>query len=186
MSLVFNNKNEKEEEGRIEKRLALYEARRKQEIDEKLSEYRRSEKNKAVDEVKAHADASLAKSREMFKEQHEAEKAHEVAKVARKAELVSLDDQRAAKVREIAQAQTDFESRGLLRDRAQKAEKEKGDAVLAEKDKHIAHLEKTVETLINTHTSALTEAVKHLGSASNKECVTKVVGFGPSSDSKKV
>lgn len=168
---IFNSKNEKLEMELIDKKLAVYESRRKLEIDEKLSEYRRSEKNHALDELSG---------------DHEARKAHAVAVAERTAELNALDEKKAAKSREIEQAQTDFESRGLLRDRAQKAEREKHDAIVAEKNNHIAHVEASLKTLQEQTTGLLAKAVEHLGSAADKESVTKVVGFGPSSEPKKV
>jgi hypothetical protein len=165
------SKNEKKEEAFIDKRLAVYEARRKLEIDEKLSEYRRSEKNHAVEELST---------------DHEARKSHAVAVATRKADLAALEGQKIFKIREIEQAQHDFESRGLLRDRAQKAEKEKYDAVLEEKNAHIKYVEAALKTSQEQVSGLLGKAVEHLGKAADKDAVTKVVGFGPSSEPKKV
>ena len=84
------------------------------------------------------------------------------------------------------QVDTDFESRGLLRDRACKAEKEKADAIITEKDKHIAHLEAHLKTVSEQNVGLLATLAKSLGDAAAKDAVTKVVGFGPSSEAKKV
>lgn len=170
----------------VENELSLYEKRRKLEIDETLSEYRRSEKNKSVQEVKAHSDNLISGARAAFSEEHEKDKAHAVAKAKREAEIATLEEKRLAKVAEIAQAEKDFEARGLLRDRAIKAEKEKEAAVMAEKDKHIAFLEASNKTLSEQNAGLLTKAVEALGKAADKEVMTKVVGFGPSSEPKKV
>jgi hypothetical protein len=165
------SKNEKQEQALVDKRLAVYESRRKLEIDEVLSDYRRSQKNKAVKELE---------------DSHETLKDHAVAVATRKAEISALDERKASKAREIEQVQTDFDSRGLLRDRAQKAEKEKHDAIIVEKDKHIAHVQASLKVVQEQFSGLLAEAVKSLGKAADKESVTKVVGFGPSSEPKKV
>jgi len=169
----------------VETELSLYEKRRKLEIDEALSEYRRSEKNKAVQEVKNYSDALTNNSRELFIAEHEAEKQHYMAVADYSAELASLDDLKDAKAAEIEQVEKDFEARGLLRDRAIKAEKEKENAVMAEKDKHIAFLEASNKTLSEQNTGLLSKVVEALGKAADKEAITKVVGFGPSSEPKK-
>ena len=173
-------------ESKVDNELALYEKRRKLEIDEKLSEYRRAEKNKAVDEIKAYADTEVINARKMFSDGHEAVKAFAVSKAERQTELALLDEKKAAKVAEITQVEKDFEARGLLRDRAIKAEKEKEAAIMAEKDKHIVFLEKSVETLSKQNEGILAKMAESLGKAADKESVTKVVGFGPSSEPKKV
>lgn len=158
-------------ESKVDNELALYEKRRKLEIDEKLSEYRRSEKNRAIEELAI---------------DHESRKSYAVELATRESELRVLDERVTAKVAEIAQIEKDFESRGLLRDRAIKAEKEKEAAVMVEKDKHIAFLEKQVETLSKQTDGILAKMAESLGKAADKESVTKVVGFGPSSEAKKV
>lgn len=185
MGLVFS-KDEKEEQGRIDKRLALYEAKRKQEIAEDISEFRRSQKNRAVEEILANAEAWRVDTQKKFANFHSEDKAHGVMLAMRKAEVAALDEAKATKLREIDMAQKDFEARGQLRDRAQKAEKEKSDAVLAEKDAMIAFLKTELSETKTTLNALLGKAIESLGKAADKEAVTKVVGFGPSSEPKKV
>ena len=171
---------------KVDSELDLYKGRRKLEIDEELSEWRRSQKNRATQEVMEETETIRQNAQAMTKEAHEAEKTHAVKLVSTKAELQSLEDKKTAKLAEIAQAETDFEARGLLRDRACKAEKERAELVAAEKDKHIAHLETHLKSVTDQNNGLLATLAKALGDAAGKEVTTKVVGFGPSSEPKKV
>ena len=179
-------KDQKEEEARIDKKLELYEASRKLEIDEKLSEYRRKVKNDSVDAVKVFADEIMSGARAAFSGEIKAVKSHTESVSARQTEISMLDAQIVSKKAEAVAADKDFEARGLLRERAVKAEREKDAVIIAEKDKMIALLEAQLKTVTSETTGLLKEAVKSLGSAADKEAVTKVVGFGPSSEPKKV
>ena len=177
--------NEKTKE-KIDTELSLYEKRRKLEIDEQLSEWRRSQKNRAVEEVLSETEAVRQNAQKFFMKFHEDEVSFRV-EFAEKNKTLSLLDAEIDKKKGLsAQVQTDFEARGLLRDRAAKAEKEKADAVGAEKDAMITLLKAENTDLRTNYNTLLGKAVESLGKAADKEAVTKVVGFGPSSEPRKV
>ena len=134
----------------------------------------------------AHTEEARIKKQKMFKETQAAEVEHEQKKAAYAADLATIEANIATKKALATQVDTDFESRGLLRDRACKAEKEKADAIITEKDKHIAHLEAHLKTVSEQNVGLLATLAKSLGDAAAKDAVTKVVGFGPSSEAKKV
>jgi hypothetical protein len=169
-----------------DKEIELYQNRRKLEVDESVSEWRRSQKNRAVEDVIKTAEESRIAAQKLFKTHQVDVLAHTEAVAARTAELAALDAKAEAKRAILAQVEKDYEGRGILRDRACKAEKASHDAVITEKDKHIAHLTASLKDLNEQHKGLLSVAIGHLGKAADKDAaVTKVVGFGQAIDSGK-
>ena len=174
---MFQSKSQAEREKEIDKKLAIYESRRKLEIDEALSDHRRREKNHVATEIAKVKEEASAKLLEAAKA--EAEAKAEIAKANADVELIKAKAEA---------AQKDFDARSALRDRVSKAEREASEkeiaglkAVIAAKDGVIA----TLESQITTSNEFASKAVAALGVAAAKESTTKVIGFGPSSDSKK-
>ena len=147
---------------KIDDELDLYEKGRKLRIDEELSEWRRSQKNRATDDVIA------------YTEEVRRHKLTIVGEIKDQQLQLSLIEQR------IVQAQSDYESRAQLRERTSKVEREKFEAVLAEKNTYIKHLEGENANLVKESEGILLKLTEALGTAAGKENVTKVVGFGPS------
>lgn len=180
---MFFNVKTKE---KVDDELSLYEKRRKLEIDEQLSEWRRSQKNRAVEATVTETEELRVNAQKLFAKARKDEVDYVVKAAEKDAALASLDAEIASKKALTEQVQTDFEARGLLRDRAARAEKEKADAVIAEKDAMITLLKAENTDLRTNYNTLLGKAVESLGKAADKESVTKVVGFGPSSEPKKV
>jgi len=163
---------------KIDQKLALYESRRKLEIDEQLSEYRRREKNHALADVKDFQDSRV----EIARQREADHKTYSAEKQKREEELAKLDG-------EIVARKAVEETQRIHRKLTEDARKERHEAelagkeeVIAEKDKHIKHLEATIEKLLDGGIKVIESSVKGLGDAAGKDHSTKVIGLGHSID----
>lgn len=170
---MFGLKSKKDKES-IDKEIALYEKRRKLEIDESLSEYRRKEKNDALAEAKSFQDGRLAHAATRAKE----EAAHEATKLAKATELANLTGEITARK---AVEETQKAHRKLTEDARKEAfekEREGFTSLVTEKDARISFLETLVTKLTTEDDKNVAALISSLGDAASKDHSTKVVGLG--------
>lgn len=168
---MFTSKKTRES---IEKDLVQYEKRRTLEIDEELSQYRRQEKNRSLEEVKSYQDSRI----ETAKARAAEEASHNAKKLALEVEIAQLNGEATARK---AVEETQKIHRKLTED----ARNETRDAqVKAAEDTvktyatTIEYLKTLVTTLMTSQGKTNTDVVTALGAAAAKDHATKVIGLG--------
>lgn len=169
----------------IDAELSLYESRKRLEIDEKLSDYRRTEKNRSLEEVKSYQDSRIDVITKRAAEDaaHEAkklEKASELAKldgeiIARKAVLETQESHRklTAEARKENLA-VQLKAADDVADARVKAADKLADAAQAE----TAILRSTIATFVADGGKNTEALIKALGEAASQDHSTKVIGLG--------
>lgn len=168
---LFTTKKTKET---IEEDLKQYEGRRKLEIDVDLSEYRRQEKNRAIEDVKTYQDTRVEIAQARAKEAD----VYSGKKLAKETELAQLDG-------EITARKAIEETQKAHRKLTEEARQAKSDAeITAAKNEAkllggtIEYLKTLVTTLMTAQGKSNEEVVKALTVALGRDHSTKVIGLG--------
>lgn len=185
--MLFNQKQKET----VDERLKLYEAQKTLEVDEKLSEYRRQEKNRSLEEVKSFQDSRIETITVRAKEEAE----YMVKKLKAETELARLEGETVAR-KAVLETQ---ESHRKLTAEARKenleiklqAVKDVADAKIEAAEDAAAKAEAEVDLLRSTITAFIAGGSKNtetlitaLGSAAAKDHSTKVIGLGVNTESK--